>query len=98
MFWMDRTKLQGEAIPAAEALDADVVVSPDTRRAERIPPGQTRTRKWPVLDASGPPEIDLNAWRFRIGGLVGNDDSGAGKDVEWGWQELLTLPRVRVFA
>ena len=58
---------------------------------ERIPPGQSRTKKWPVLDASGPPEIDLTRWRFRMDGLV-------GKVVEWNWEEFAKLARVKVFS
>jgi DMSO/TMAO reductase YedYZ molybdopterin-dependent catalytic subunit len=91
MFGMDRTKIQGEAAISPEGLPGDVIVSPDTRRAERLPPGQSRTRKWPILDASGPPEVDLAAWRFRIGGLC-------GKEVEWNWDAFVKFPRVRVFA
>ena len=95
MFWMDRSKDQGkdqgDDVPSPQGLPPEVIVSPDTRRAGRIPPGQSRTRKWPVLDASGPPEIDLAAWRFRISGLV-------GKEVSWDWEEFLNLPRVRVFS
>jgi len=91
MFEMDRTKTQGNVPPTPEGLPADVIVSPDTRRENRIPPGQSRTLKWPILDASGPPAIDLADWRFRIGGLT-------GKDVEWNWEEFAKLPRVRVFA
>lgn len=87
---MDRTKTQGDLIPGPDELPAGVIVSPDTRRANRIPPGQSRTRKWPVLDASGPPRIDLASWRFRIGGLV-------GKEVEWDWDTFVKLSRVRVF-
>ncbi|HZT31554.1 MAG TPA: sulfite oxidase-like oxidoreductase [Bryobacteraceae bacterium] len=88
---MDKTKQQEETIRTPEGLPADVVVSPDTRRGQRLPPGQTRTRKWPVLDASGPPRIDLAQWRFRISGRV-------GREVEWNWDEFLELPRVKVFA
>jgi DMSO/TMAO reductase YedYZ molybdopterin-dependent catalytic subunit len=44
-----------------------------------------------VLDASGPPSIDLGRWRLRLAGMV-------GKEVEWNWQEFLSLPRARVFA
>ncbi len=91
MFGMDKTKQQEETIRTPEGLPADVVVSPDTRRGQRLPPGQTRTRKWPVLDASGPPRIDLAQWRFRISGRV-------GREVEWNWDEFLELPRVKVFA
>jgi DMSO/TMAO reductase YedYZ molybdopterin-dependent catalytic subunit len=91
MFSMDQTKTQGDAIPSPAELQAEVIVSPDTRRAVRIPPGQSRTKKWPVLDASGPPSLDMAQWRFRIGGLV-------GKEVEWNWEEFVRLPRVRVFS
>jgi DMSO/TMAO reductase YedYZ molybdopterin-dependent catalytic subunit len=88
---MDRSKNQGDDVPSSEGLPSDVIVSDDARRADRIPPGQSRTRKWPVLDASGPPAIDLAQWRFRISGLV-------GKECSWNWQEFLALPRVKVFA
>ena len=91
MFGMDRTKTKGDDPPSPDGLPADVIVSPDALRRDRIPPGQSRTRKWPILDASGPPAIDLAAWRFRIGGLV-------GKEVEWNWEEFVKLPRVRVFS
>jgi DMSO/TMAO reductase YedYZ molybdopterin-dependent catalytic subunit len=91
MFAMDRTKAQGEEPPSADGLPPGVIVSTDTRRPQRIPPGQSRTRKWPVLDASGPPSVDLSTWRFRISGLV-------GEEVAWGWKDFLSLPRVKVFA
>jgi DMSO/TMAO reductase YedYZ molybdopterin-dependent catalytic subunit len=90
MFSMEHTKDQPDAIPMAEGLAEDVLVSPDARREQRIPPGQSRTRKWPVLDASGPPQLDLARWRFRISGLV-------GQDVEWNWEAFLRLPRRKVF-
>ena len=88
---MDRSKIQGDEIPSPDQAAPDVVISPDTRRPSRIPPGQSRTKKWPVLDASGAPEIDLTRWRFRMDGLI-------GKDFEWTWQDFLRLPRTRVFA
>jgi DMSO/TMAO reductase YedYZ molybdopterin-dependent catalytic subunit len=91
MFGMDRTNDQGDEIPAAQGLPADVIVSPDAARAQRVPPGQSRTKKWPVLDAAGPPHLDMERWRFRIFGL-------ASKNVEWTWQEFLALPRRKVFA
>jgi DMSO/TMAO reductase YedYZ molybdopterin-dependent catalytic subunit len=70
---------------------ADMIISPDTRREGRLPPGQSLTRKWPVLDASGPPRIDMNLWQLAIGGLV-------AQPVQWNWEEFLALPRVKVFA
>jgi DMSO/TMAO reductase YedYZ molybdopterin-dependent catalytic subunit len=91
MFGMDRTKDQGEQVPSPEGLPAEIIVSPDARRPDRIPPGQSRTRKWPVLDASGAPELTTERWQFRLSGLV-------GKPVCWDWQEFSQLPRVRVFS
>jgi len=90
MFGMDRTKDQGEEIPAAAGLPSEVIVSPDALRGIRIPPGQSRTKKWPVLDASGPPQVDLAEWRFRLYGLV-------AKPLELRWVEFAQLPRRRVF-
>jgi len=91
MFGLDRTKHQSDEIPSPDQTAPDVIVSPDTRRASRIPPGQSRTRKWPVLDASGPPAVDLANWRLRIGGLV-------EKPMEWDWRAFQLLPRSRVFS
>ena len=91
MFGMDRTKDQEDTLRAPEGLPGDVIVSPDAKRGQRIPPGQSRTKKWPVLDASGPPRLDLEQWRFSISGLV-------GKNFQWTWQEFLALPRSKVFA
>jgi DMSO/TMAO reductase YedYZ molybdopterin-dependent catalytic subunit len=91
MFEMDRNKTQADEVPSPEGLPADVIVSPDTRRSHRVPPGQARTKKWPILDASGPPPVDLEQWRFRMGGMI-------GKEVSWNWDEFVKLPRVKVFA
>lgn len=91
MFGMDSSKLQDKQIPSPESLDEDVIVSPDTLRDNRIPPHQSRTLKWPVLDASGAPSIDLATWRFSIEGLV-------AKPISWNWQEFQALPQVKVFA
>jgi DMSO/TMAO reductase YedYZ molybdopterin-dependent catalytic subunit len=91
MFGMDKTKTQEPAVRSPEGLPRDVIVSPDTRRAQRVPPGQSRTLKWPVLDASGAPEIAIERWRFSIGGKV-------AKPVDWNWDEFQKLPRVKVFS
>src|SRR5579863_5198968 len=88
---MDRSKDQsGNAARPLEG-PAGAIISPDTRRSQRIPPGQSRTLKWPVLDASGPPNIDSAAWKIGVVGFV-------RQPVEWDWQSFLTLPRVRVFS
>jgi DMSO/TMAO reductase YedYZ molybdopterin-dependent catalytic subunit len=91
MLAMDRSKDQEEGLRTPESLPAGVIVSPDTQRAQRVPPGQSRTRKWPVLDAAGPPRVDPARWRFRMDGLV-------ARPTEWNWQEFQELPRVRVFS
>jgi DMSO/TMAO reductase YedYZ molybdopterin-dependent catalytic subunit len=90
-FFMDRTKDQPERVDTPSDVPGDVIISPDTHRQNRVPPGQSRTKKWPVLDASGPPRVDLTQWRLRISGLV-------NRTVEFTWQEFLDLPRVRVFS
>jgi len=87
----DRDKLQGERIKNAEDVGAGVIVSSDTRRAERLPPNQARTKKWPVLDAQGPPRIDIDTWTLGISGLVKSE-------LSFDWKEFRALPRVRVFA
>lgn len=91
MFGIDRPKTQDDAIRVPEQLPPDVIISPDTRRKERLPPGQSRTKKWPVLDASGPPDISLGQWAFGIRGRVGHP-------VQWNWEEFQQLPRVKVFS
>ncbi len=70
---------------------ADVIVSPDTRRTQRLPPGQVRTRKWPVLHAATVPRIDPGTWRLEVGGLV-------TQPLSFTWEEFQQLPRVKVFA
>ena len=36
---------------------------------DRIPPGQTQTRKWPVLHYGGVPSVDPATWQFEFRGL-----------------------------
>src|SRR5918998_927893 len=74
-----------------EVAGPEVIISPDTRRENRLPPGQTRTRKWPVLDAHGTPDVDLEAWEFEVGGLV-------ERPVKWSLDEFMQLPAVKVYA
>jgi len=67
------------------------VVSPDTARDHRIPPGQVETRRWPVLHAGPTPTVDLSSWRFTVGGLV-------AAEVSWSWSDFRAFPSTRVFA
>ncbi|WP_425616647.1 sulfite oxidase-like oxidoreductase [Anatilimnocola sp. NA78] len=78
----------GEPPPPPEG----AIISPDTLRQNRIPPGQSRTPKWPVLDAFGTPRLPKpEQWRLKIFGLV-------AKPYELTLAEFQTLPRVKVFA
>src|SRR5712675_610211 len=71
--------------------DPGIIISPDTRRDNRIPPGQSRTKKWPVLDAHGTPDVDLATWSFEVDGLV-------EKPQQWSLDEFMQLPVSRVYA
>jgi DMSO/TMAO reductase YedYZ molybdopterin-dependent catalytic subunit len=92
LFTSTDPKLQGETPPGPADAPPDAIVSSDTRRDGRIPQNQSRTKKWPVLDAGGPPDrLDLATWRLTLSGLV-------DETVEWTWAEFRKLPRVKVFA
>ena len=91
MFAMDNNKTQGDEIPVPASAAAGVIISPDTRRAERLPPRQSRTKKWPILDASGAPDIPAGQWQLKLWGLV-------TKPLTLSWNEFESLPRVKVFA
>ena len=88
---IDQALYQAGDPPTAEGLPEGVVISPDTRRSNRVPPGQTRTRKWPVLDAHGTPRIDRTRWRLRVFGLV-------ERELTFSLEQFQTLPRTQVFA
>ena len=89
---MDDPKYQkGDPPTANDFPSGEVIISSDTLRDERIPPGQSRTRKWPVLDAHGTPRFDPNAWELKIFGLVDNE-------VHLDLQQFGKLPRVKVFS
>lgn len=87
----DPDLLQPEAIPTPAGLPSGIVVSADTRRVQRLPPGQSRTRHWPVLDAAGAPPLPLDRWQLRITGLV-------ERPVTLGWDEFRQLPQIQVFS
>ena len=75
--------------PDGKGLSNDVIISPDTQRENRIPPHQSRTRKWPVLDARGTPEIPEN-WQLKVYGMVDHPFT-------LNTEEFQTEPRVKVF-
>jgi DMSO/TMAO reductase YedYZ molybdopterin-dependent catalytic subunit len=59
--------------------------------ADRLPPGQYLTEKWPVLHAGAVPRSDVSTWTFRIDGLVENP-------VVLSYDEIKKLPRTTVQA
>ena len=73
--------------------DSEVIQSPDTLRAERLPPRQVLTRKWPVLHAGEVPEFDSRTWDFTVFPIPLVD-----RIQRFTWVEYSALPRVRVFA
>jgi DMSO/TMAO reductase YedYZ molybdopterin-dependent catalytic subunit len=68
-----------------------MIESPDVKRAERVPPRQVLTRKWPVLHYGNTPRFDRARWRFHIFGLV-------EQPWECTYDEFRSLPHVRVRA
>ena len=62
---------------------------PDPTVADRVPPGQTLTSKWPVLTYGLTPRFDPKRWTFRCFGFV-------EEAVSWTFEEFCALPRVRI--
>jgi DMSO/TMAO reductase YedYZ molybdopterin-dependent catalytic subunit len=61
----------------------------DAAVADRIPPGQYRTEKFPVLHYGSVPSADLTTWDLRVYGEVDNPFTLT-------WDEFRTLPRKTV--
>jgi len=51
----------------------------------RLPPGQSLTKKFPVLHYGSVPEVDLSQWIFRVWGEV-------EEERRWTWEEFNALP------
>ena len=84
-------KYQRHDVPLPGDIPKHVIVSADTYRTERLPEGQHRTRKWPVLHATIVPEIDVAQWTLKICGLV-------AQPLEFTLEQFRQLPRIQVFA
>jgi DMSO/TMAO reductase YedYZ molybdopterin-dependent catalytic subunit len=61
------------------------------RDAGRLPPGQSLTLKWPVLQYGAVPRFDAAKWDFTVSGLV-------EKPVRFTWEEFNRLPQKVVVA
>lgn len=62
-----------------------------TQRKRRIPPGQYKTEKFPVLDLGIQPPFDPNTFRLKAWGEVENP-------FELSWDEFRKLPHVSLLA
>jgi DMSO/TMAO reductase YedYZ molybdopterin-dependent catalytic subunit len=69
----------------------DTIISPDTERAVRIPPGQHGVTNFPVLHYGPVPQTDRNKWTLRLFGLVERERTLS-------YAELAVLPQVKVFS
>ncbi len=64
----------------------------DSPRIEpRLPPGQVKTEKWPVLHYGSVPSVDLATWSLQVDGRV-------EQPLRWTWDEFKSLPRLQVFS
>lgn len=52
---------------------------------ERLPPGQRKTKKFPVLSKSGTPDWNPDDWEFNVWGAV-------GERLTFSWDEFTDLP------
>ncbi|MGH2559166.1 MAG: sulfite oxidase-like oxidoreductase [Thermomicrobiales bacterium] len=64
-------------------------VAPDV--AERVPPGQFLTQRWPVLHYGSIPSFDPITWDFRVCGHV-------ERELRFTWEEFQGLPRITMTA
>ena len=68
---------------------ADLIISPDTLRPKRLPPGQQALDKLPVLHEGSPPPFSRQNWKFSVTGLV-------EPARELSYDQMLSLPRSTV--
>jgi len=59
---------------------------PEQSTDERLPPGQHRTKDWPVLDLGHQPAIDTRDWQLSVAGLV-------ERPLKWDWDTFLAQPQ-----
>jgi DMSO/TMAO reductase YedYZ molybdopterin-dependent catalytic subunit len=70
------------------------IISPDTRRENRLPPQQVPTRQWPAeLQAGNIPPFEPETWDFTLFSVP-----LVNRVKQFTWREFIALPRVKVFA
>jgi DMSO/TMAO reductase YedYZ molybdopterin-dependent catalytic subunit len=72
-------------------MEPNTIISHDTLRSIRVPPGQHLTEKWPVLHYGSVPGIEPDKWTFQIFGLVEQKRNLSFK-------EFSALPGVKVMS
>jgi len=75
----------------AEMEENGMLISPDTGRSNRVPPGQHLTEKWPVLHYGSVPKINPSEWNLKLFGLVQEPKTIIFADFQ-------TLPQIKVFS
>ena len=89
---MDDPFFQEAAVKGVEDAPDGAEISPDVLRADRLPPGQSRTRRWPVLDTGVHPPIQgRGEYRLLVDGMV-------DRPLDLDWHALSRFPVVRVLA
>jgi DMSO/TMAO reductase YedYZ molybdopterin-dependent catalytic subunit len=68
-----------------------LIISPDMKRPNRVPPGQHLIKDWPVLHYGRVHDIPAARWTFEITGEV-------EKPLKLTYTEFAALPRVKVFS
>lgn len=63
----------------------------NTLSEDHLPPGQSITRKFPVLTHGSTPNINLNHWSLHVSGLV-------KAQLSLNWEEFLELPQSTIIA
>lgn len=71
--------------------EQNIIVSPDTQRTNRVPPGQYLTQNWPVLHYGGVPRISSAKWTLKLFGRV-------EKEKTLNYEEFMALPQIKVFS
>jgi DMSO/TMAO reductase YedYZ molybdopterin-dependent catalytic subunit len=69
----------------------NIIISPDTKRKNRVPPNQRLIEEFPVLHYNGIPQFNKSKWQFRIWGLV-------EKERKLSYDEFTALPRNKVLS
>ena len=71
--------------------EGETIISPDTERKVRIPPGQYEVADFPVLHYGPVARIDRDKWTLRIFGLV-------DRELTLNDGDFSALPQVKVFS